>query len=107
MLPLVLMLEFTDLHQAAARIFDLVRRMGFDLDHCAIEAVTDGGYSMTLRLLDAADDPARRMTLVHRLSQIPAVDAMETGRAGRDLVASAPRPRPGLSSVLGTELPPA
>jgi hypothetical protein len=106
MSPLILTLDFVDLHQAVARIFDLVRRMGFDLDHCAIEPGS-GGFRMNLHLADGANDPARQATLVYRLSQMPALDCVAAvHRDGVEPVAP-PRPQPSVSMVLGTELPPA
>ncbi len=103
MSPFALTLDFVDLHQAVARIFDLVRRMGFDLDHCAIKP-SGHGFRMTLSLADATNDPARQATLVYRLGQVPAVEGV--GTENQDGLA-VPRPRPGISMVLGTELPPA
>ncbi len=106
MTPMTLTLDFVDLHQAVARIFDLVRRMGFDLDHCAIEPGSPG-FRMSLQLIDTLGaDPARQATLVYRLSQVPALDRVSAERDG-DEPSAAPRPRPGVSMVLGTELPPA
>jgi hypothetical protein len=107
MQPLVLTLDFVDLHQAVARIFDLVRRMGFDLGRCEIEP-GGAGFRMSLHLADSTNDPARQATLVYRLSQVPALDGVSAEwRDGAAQPSEPPRPRPGVSMVLGTELPPA
>ncbi|HEY1723081.1 MAG TPA: hypothetical protein VGG27_17695 [Magnetospirillaceae bacterium] len=106
MQPLVLTLDFVDLHQAVARIFDLIRRMGFDLGRCEIEPGTSG-FRMNLHLADATNDPARQATLVYRLSQVPALDSVTAEHRPGEDTGEVPRPRPTVSMVLGTELPPA
>jgi len=105
MSSLDLRLEFDDLHQAAARIFDLVRRMGFDVIRCLVETRGGDGYRMVLSLNDSLDDPARLLTLVHRLGQMAAIDLVDSGQAGRRFAARRPRPRTGLS-ILGAETSP-
>ena len=103
MSPLVLKLEFTDLHQATARILDVVRRMGFDLTRCTIKPAERDRYIMLLCLSPDSRDPARFATLTHRLTEMPAVSMVD---AGTFRAATASPTQPGLS-ILGTEMPPA